>query len=189
MRGKRRHDDLCSVIYKMQDDGNSARSIARLTGTPRRTVDGILGRRIVNSRNQRKLPLGQPKKTTLLQDLRAVNAFTRHRFDSMRSFVLERNIGICYSSFRNRCRQRKIRKFTAVQDVLSRHQKLVRMQWCELHLADNFDRYIFSDEMLVMLKRGSNPAKLSVYRRRGERFRVTCIFEVPYVEVPGYVLL
>lgn len=187
MRGKRVSDDLCVVVYNLQDRGLSGRCIARDLGLCQRTVANIIGRRVINTHRQTKLKLGRRRQSTALQDLRNQRRFLRNPHDGLRNFVTANNIGVSYDTFRRRLLEKKIRRRVSVQDCLNNTQKQNRVQWCREHVHDNFRNWIFSDEMVVQLRRGRNTSKVYVYRRKEDRYRASCIFRVPYCVTPGSV--
>lgn len=187
MRGRRISDDAAAILYNMRDLGHSTSSIATLSGVPLRTVQRVLQRRKPRTNKQVKRNLGAGRKSSAIQDFRLIHWVHRNRFISLQQMVRQLHLPYSKWTLRRRLLEHGIKAYLAAQDVLTNLQKRRRVEWCQHHVNDDFGKYIFSDEMVVVVSPYRTVGRLHVYRRRGEALRLDCIYTVPHVRQAGRI--
>ena len=144
-------------------------------------VTNILKRRLGETFQQEKMKLGPKFKTTLAQNRRLGLSVLRNRKASAKSHLFSSGVQLSEWTIRRILKKLGIRRRLAVQNVLTRPQRVARVQFAKANINRNWGNIIFSDECVVTLRKCRNVGKLYVYRKDGERRQLLISVTIPKV--------
>jgi hypothetical protein len=84
---------------------------------------------------------------------------------------------VCASTVRLRAKEWGIKKCVAVAELLKKHHRKLRVQWCRSRRKTDFSTWIFSDESSFELSDCSASRHQKVFRAKNEKYAECCILQ------------
>ena len=177
MRSRRLSDDYANLIFKYCDENPdfTIKQLAKLVKKSKSTVYDVLQRRISRTFIQQKKKLGRPNKTNAGEDDEIIQNLETDRRKTLAT--LSNNFPVSRFTIRRRIQKAGFRYRKASQFFLTSQQREKRILYANRYLNFDWSRVMFSDEMVVKLKKTRKNSEIYFWRRSSERFETRILID------------